>query len=242
MSRVLLCLLLALVVFALGSGANFHRYPVADTGAQFSRGVGSRPGRNRERRRFRRAGSREIRGCYIAGWRPAGQSRSLHPARRDSDRPARARPGQISPVFRLPSGFAIVKVLAPDELAGIAESQRARQAALRAEGNIRFDVNLSGFSEAAAALANYAKPANWNTDLRNGLRPAAAIVRRFEGPRKEAGRSRGRRLAARLPIPWRCGSAWRRYMPITEKWIRRSPSSKRLSALHLPGRRSYYPR
>ena len=27
--------------------------------------------------------------------------------------------GQISPVFRIPSGFAIVKVLAPDELAGI---------------------------------------------------------------------------------------------------------------------------
>src|SRR4051794_4645059 len=75
-------------------------------------------------------------------------------------------PGQISPVFRMLSGFAVVKVLAPDELAGIVESQRARQAAIRDEGSIRFDVNVSGFSEAAAALANYAKPANWNTDLR----------------------------------------------------------------------------
>jgi len=75
-------------------------------------------------------------------------------------------PGQISPVFRMPSGFAVVKVLAPDELAGIEETQRARQAAIRAEGSIRFDVNLSGFSEAAAALADYAKPANWNTDLK----------------------------------------------------------------------------
>ena len=74
-------------------------------------------------------------------------------------------PGQISPVFRLPSGFAIVKVLRPDEFAGIVESQRARQAAIRAESSIRYDVNLSGFSEAAAALANYAKPPNWNTDL-----------------------------------------------------------------------------
>src|SRR5690349_22597053 len=44
-------------------------------------------------------------------------------------------PGQISAVFRLPSGFAIVKVLAPDELAGIAEFQRSRQAAIRAEGS-----------------------------------------------------------------------------------------------------------
>ena len=75
-------------------------------------------------------------------------------------------PGQISPVFRIPSGFAIVKVLKPDELAGLAQAQRARQAAIRAESSIRFGVNLSGFSEAAGALANYAKPANWNTDLR----------------------------------------------------------------------------
>src|SRR4051812_47640586 len=75
-------------------------------------------------------------------------------------------PGQLSPVFRMPSGFAIVKLLPPAELAGIAESQRARQAAIRAEGSIRYDVNLSGFSEAAGALANFAKPANWNTDLK----------------------------------------------------------------------------
>lgn len=74
--------------------------------------------------------------------------------------------GQISPVFRIPSGFAIVKVLAPDEFAGIADSQRARQAAIRAESSIRFDVNVAGFSEAAAALANYDKPANWNADPR----------------------------------------------------------------------------
>jgi parvulin-like peptidyl-prolyl isomerase len=66
--------------------------------------------------------------------------------------------GQLSPVFRIPSGFAIVKVLAQDELAGIAESQRARQAAIRSEGSSRFDVNLSGFTEAAAALADYAIP------------------------------------------------------------------------------------
>ncbi len=74
--------------------------------------------------------------------------------------------GQISPVFRMPSGFAVVKVLSPDEFVGIAEFQRARQAAILAESSIRYTVNLSGFSEAAAALADFAKPANWNTDLR----------------------------------------------------------------------------
>src|SRR5215471_17966095 len=30
-------------------------------------------------------------------------------------------PGQISPVFRIPSGFAVVKLMLPDELSGIAE-------------------------------------------------------------------------------------------------------------------------
>src|SRR5215469_4110849 len=74
-------------------------------------------------------------------------------------------PGQMSPVFRMASGFAVVKVLMPDELNGIVDFQRARQASIRAESAIRFDVNLSGWSEAAAALASFDKPANWNTDL-----------------------------------------------------------------------------
>src|SRR5215472_13302789 len=55
-------------------------------------------------------------------------------------------PGQLSPVFRIPTGFAIVKVLPPGEIPRIEAYQRARQAAILAEGSIRFDVNLSGFS------------------------------------------------------------------------------------------------
>ena len=98
-------------------------------------------------------------------------------------------PGQISPVFRIPSGFAIVKVLAPDELAGIAESQRARQAAIRAEGSIRFDVNVGGFIEAAAALIELCQACPLECRSEPVLRHAAAIVRRFEGPGRETGRS-----------------------------------------------------
>jgi tetratricopeptide (TPR) repeat protein len=74
-------------------------------------------------------------------------------------------PGQVSPVFRLPSGFAIAKVIEPGELTGIEDSRRARQAAIRAEGSIRFDLNVSGLNEADAALNNFAKPAGWNLDL-----------------------------------------------------------------------------
>ena len=74
-------------------------------------------------------------------------------------------PGRLSSVFRLPSGFAIAKVLPESELAGIESVERARQTALRAEGAIRFDFDISGLNETEAALANYPKPAGWNLDL-----------------------------------------------------------------------------
>src|SRR5215831_13631365 len=116
-------------------------------------------------------------------------------------------PGKISPVFRIPSGFAIVKVLAPGEVAGIAESQRARQAAIRAEGSIRFDVNLSGFTEAAAALADYAKPANWNTDLKlscamrqQSFADLKARSKKLAATADEAGHSPADSVALRLGV------------------------------------------
>lgn len=73
-------------------------------------------------------------------------------------------PGAVSAVFRLPTGYAIVKVLPPGELAELDAAQRARQTALRAEGSVRFDFDISGLNEAEAALANFPKPAGWNLD------------------------------------------------------------------------------
>jgi tetratricopeptide (TPR) repeat protein len=75
-------------------------------------------------------------------------------------------PGQLSPVFRLPAGFAIVKVLPPGELAGLESTERARQFAVSAEGSIHFDFDISGLNEAEAALNNYPKDPGWNLDLR----------------------------------------------------------------------------
>jgi tetratricopeptide (TPR) repeat protein len=116
-------------------------------------------------------------------------------------------PGQLSAVFRIPSGFAIVKVLPPGELAGIEESQRARQAAIRAEGSIRFDVNLSGFSEAAAALASYPKPANWNTDMRlscsmrqQSFADLKARAEKLAASADDSGRSPSDAVALRLGV------------------------------------------
>ncbi|HUB80754.1 MAG TPA: FG-GAP-like repeat-containing protein [Bryobacteraceae bacterium] len=74
-------------------------------------------------------------------------------------------PGQISAVFQIPSGFAIAKVLPAGELAHIADSKRARQAAIRAESGIRFDLNISGLNEAESALASFPKPEGWNLSL-----------------------------------------------------------------------------
>jgi tetratricopeptide (TPR) repeat protein len=76
-------------------------------------------------------------------------------------------PGQISAVFHIPSGFAIAKVLAPDELTSLEDSKRARQAAILAESSIRFDLNISGLNESESALVNFPKAENWNLDLAN---------------------------------------------------------------------------
>src|SRR3954447_24676584 len=154
MSRVLFCLLLALAVFApgqeltpgiplrilvLNSAEEAARVRAElEKGADF--GVLARQ---------KSVDATSLDGGLLGKVDPATMREEIRTAVRG------LAAGQLSPVFRIPSGFAIVKVLAPDEFAGIAEAQRTRQAAVRAESSIRFDVNLSGWSEAAAALANF---------------------------------------------------------------------------------------
>jgi tetratricopeptide (TPR) repeat protein len=75
-------------------------------------------------------------------------------------------PGRISPVFRLPAGFAILKVLEPSEVAGLENTEKARRTAIAAESSVRFDFDISGLNEAEAALAGFPKPAGWYLDLR----------------------------------------------------------------------------
>jgi tetratricopeptide (TPR) repeat protein len=74
-------------------------------------------------------------------------------------------PGQLSSVFKLPSGFAILKVLRPAEVAELESTERARQFAVSAEGSIRFDFDISGLNETESALAGFPKPADWYLDL-----------------------------------------------------------------------------
>src|SRR3954469_22410216 len=145
MSRVLFCLLLALALFAPGQELPSTAIPIRilvlnsaeeaarvraelEKGADF--GVLARQ---------KSVDATSLDGGLLGKVDPSTMREEIRTALRG------LAAGQLSPVFRLPSGFAIVKVLAPDELAGIPESQRPRQPAVRAEGSIRFDVNLSGF-------------------------------------------------------------------------------------------------
>jgi tetratricopeptide (TPR) repeat protein len=75
-------------------------------------------------------------------------------------------PGGLSAITRLPSGFAIVKVLRPDELTGIEDARRARRFAVSAEGSIRFDFDISGLNEAESALVGFPKRPDWNLDFK----------------------------------------------------------------------------
>jgi len=74
-------------------------------------------------------------------------------------------PGGITPVFELPGGFGIVKVMRASEVAELEEAERARQAAAKAEANIQFDLDISGLNETEAALVQLPKPQDWYVDV-----------------------------------------------------------------------------
>ena len=60
--------------------------------------------------------------------------------------------------MKIPSGYAILKVLPGSELVDLQNTERARQLAVSAEGSVRFDADVSGNNEAKAALAAFPKP------------------------------------------------------------------------------------
>lgn len=88
---------------------------------------------------------------------------TLRPELRDALRGLAA--GQISPVAKLPAGFAILKELAPGEIAAIDEAEQARQYLIGTAANVRYDFDISGLNETEGAFGNYPKPADWYQDL-----------------------------------------------------------------------------
>ena len=86
------------------------------------------------------------------------------------------RPGQLSQVIKLPSGYAILQVLA-EEASNNDQNRAAKNAAEKANdpnqflplagrGSVRYSPNIAGAPEADAALQAFPKFAGWEQDLR----------------------------------------------------------------------------
>jgi tetratricopeptide (TPR) repeat protein len=75
------------------------------------------------------------------------------------------QPGQLSKIVKIPSGYAVLKVLPETETADIENTDRARQAAIRAEGSVRYDLLVDGLAEAQAGLVQLPRPDGWGQDL-----------------------------------------------------------------------------
>jgi tetratricopeptide (TPR) repeat protein len=74
-------------------------------------------------------------------------------------------PGQITGVIRLPSGYALLKVLLPSETAVLQNTSPARILPSAATGTIRYAPNVGGKGEADLAFRNLSKPEDWSMDL-----------------------------------------------------------------------------
>jgi tetratricopeptide (TPR) repeat protein len=75
-------------------------------------------------------------------------------------------PGKLSGIVRIPSGYAILKVLPPSAAAGTDAAKNSRMSAVNASGSIVYMPDVAGFTEAALALPQLAaKSPDWGQDL-----------------------------------------------------------------------------
>jgi len=75
-------------------------------------------------------------------------------------------PGQLSHVVKVPSGYAILKVLPESEAAELENTDRNRLAAMSAEGSVRYSPFIDGLDEVLVGLARLPKPDGWDQDPR----------------------------------------------------------------------------
>jgi|SRR5580658_965236 tetratricopeptide (TPR) repeat protein len=74
------------------------------------------------------------------------------------------RPGELSGIVKLPSGYAVLKVLPESDLAKLDDASRARQATITAGSSVHYAPDLDGQSESVATLLQIPKPADWDQD------------------------------------------------------------------------------
>ncbi len=75
-------------------------------------------------------------------------------------------PGQLSKIVKIPTGYAILKVLTGQETVDLAATDAARQTAVLAAGSIKISTNVGGFGESVAALLEMQKPPDFGQDLK----------------------------------------------------------------------------
>jgi len=75
-------------------------------------------------------------------------------------------PGQVSPVVKIPSGYAILQVFAEDPPAAINSADPNQYLPLSGRGSVRYSPDIGGAPEADAALQAFPKSPGWEQDLR----------------------------------------------------------------------------
>jgi tetratricopeptide (TPR) repeat protein len=73
-------------------------------------------------------------------------------------------PGQLSPITRIPSGYAILKVIPEKEAEKTENVPRARLEAISAYGSVLYSPSVSGLLEAEEALRRFPKVSGWQQD------------------------------------------------------------------------------
>jgi len=73
--------------------------------------------------------------------------------------------GQISPIAQIPTGFAILAVVPPDEAGGSAGPEYpVAGPALAATGAVKYVADVAGFGEALVAMRQFDRPPDWELD------------------------------------------------------------------------------
>jgi tetratricopeptide (TPR) repeat protein len=73
-------------------------------------------------------------------------------------------PGQLSPITRIPSGYAILKVIPESESEKTENPPKARLEALSAYGSVQYSPSISGLIDAEEALLRFPKVSGWQRD------------------------------------------------------------------------------
>ena len=85
---------------------------------------------------------------------------TLPPVLRDAL--AGIQPGRLSPVVKIPTGFAILKVVDDSDPANI--NMNAAPASLATQASVKYVIDVSGIVEAEAVLQAFPKSAGWNQE------------------------------------------------------------------------------